>query len=338
MTQNTAKTATALYASVKLNDITASFATECYFGAHTKAVTFNPNYASPRTDYVWTGPLPTKAGNFIHVTPMNGTTIASMPIENVERGTGLNADVCAAPCNVVAEIDADADGNAMTILEGLAKLDSVVDAGVPFPSVIILSGDDRGVEFNGGFTDAQPGKSPHFVWAVSGLTEATRARAQRLILSLLDGDLSVGDITRKMRTPGFFSPTKVKGQYVRRVQTVLHAEKTVHTSEDFIAALESAVEKLGVTVKTAKDRIIKTARTGNVATTNGNTFDSKTTEVTLSNGASDTVANVTKGNAKGWKAACYCPFHNDGTASAFIAISDRGNPFIFLSFLVCCAA
>ena len=212
------------------------------------------------------------------------------------------------PC-LMAEMDTG------TVQEQLARLHQAIDAGLPVPTAVVLSGDVRPPH-----EQAEPGKSVHVFWRVeenpyrhkAKAEEDYRVRAQLALAVALDGDRSIKDPSRRMRLGGVVSyqagPFKVDPSLHPRVQTILYLGERINRREMDAWALAQPIPKGAGAVKPAAH----VGQNISFASTRSEEWDASLAEL----------AAALSEEPSGKLSLC-CPFHEDTTPSAFVAKAER---------------
>lgn len=232
---------------------------------------------------------------------------------------GMSADlIMHQPCSF-AELD---DG---TIPEQLDRIATAIEAGMPEPTAVVLSGDHRP---DGPISE---GKSVHLFWRIGDGTwdvhdkqdEADRMTVQGALVHVLGSDPSIADPFRRMRLGGVVS--RQTGPYSSiegnpdtpaRHQTVLHIGPRVSKR----ALLSWARKQKAPPLAAGSARHTKRLHAP-FADTYIAEYDDQL----------DQLADIAKANGK---LIVTCPWHEDSTPSAFIAVSETTGK-LYLNCSVC---
>lgn len=180
-----------------------------------------------------------------------------------ENGTGLTQAANTVVLHVPFEIDDDADGNPIPLVEQCRFIDRNMIAkwGFPVPNVVTLSGDDR--EWATDDKYAHIGKSVHCGFAVLPSTDfELREKVTHAIAVITGGDPAVADRCRRMRLGG--CKTRWAGWMdcgLWRYQTALLMRREPTTLEHLWGCCQRAAADLGIadTEKAYQARLVAKA-------------------------------------------------------------------------------
>lgn len=198
--------------------------------------------------------------------------------------------------------------------------------------------------------------------------KALRKEINDLLVAIFHSDPMVGNAGRLMRVGGTVAWHRgFSLSDVPRVQTLLSSHEQVYHAEEVRDSLLKVVDVRGIDVEATlqyqadqrKQRLAATRTSsppGSQATQKGSTtnspsrkkgrahssaifltdtrnekgeFDLERQEVQLSNSSTATlIQDVVASLPSSGKARCHCPFHQDGSPSAFISVTEKGTPYL----------
>lgn len=284
------------------------------------------------------GTFEPKLGTFWIPNPMVRDLRVGMPMWQWEVAKGVGADTIESLACSFAEID---DG---TIPEQLIRIAKAVEAGLPMPTAMVMSGDDR----HGG----SPGKSIHMFWRyTSTLSLAMQDEwkiVQGALIETLGGDNSIRDIARRMRWgipcskqsgPKFITPNPKQYRY----QTVLHVGDRVDfqsmqawaatqllSLEEEKRIVASQPYPISIVELDFSTSVLPPLTTNSRSNTPANNTAREVIDfstVLVAGGLSLRSEALETFKHKDKHQVC-CPFHTDHTASAFVRVAPNGVMFL----------
>ena len=332
------------FLSVKFGDYSTEDFLEAAFCTADRPITNRLDALTPGGDFVLTCHIGKAPGLFYCVNPFRTDYVHSLsdPEKAIQFGKGFLTEGISRLYTVATEIDEDPiTGARISLVEQCRMLDTLIDEGVPVPNTVTLSGDTRGPDFTGINGQVSEGKSLHSGWAVEGLTLAVREKIQTLLAAILGADPTVGNVNRKMRLGGT-AVGSFDGSAPPRVQTILYISKVPTDALTMLHALRRVAAARGITDPTAvvaSNMAAHAARKGNTNRSTakngkparGEDFDADTLLVETDDGTEAMVTDLLAGHVGSGTIPIHCPYHDDPTPSAFVAMNNGGRPHIHCS-------